>query len=75
MSCLFRFIYLSDIMQVTQRFDDIVRNLSLREDWPPPPLPATAALHLEEEEDLSEEDQRRKQELEDEVSHALHLST
>lgn len=38
----------------------------MREDWPPPP-----AVPLEE--DLCEEEQRRKQELEDEVRRVLHI--
>lgn len=38
----------------------------MREDWPPPP-----AIALEE--DLCEEEQRRKQELEDEVRRVLHI--
>lgn len=37
----------------------------MREDWPPP-----SAVALEE--DLCEEEQRRKQELEDEVRQVLH---
>lgn len=38
----------------------------MREDWPPPPV-------VPLEEDLCEEEQRRKQELEDEVRRVLHI--